>query len=148
MIRYDLVCARGHAFDSWFSDSTAYDTLAAAGHVACSVCGSDSVAKQLMAPGIPARSNRRAAAETAPVAGGPMDPRARQLLTMMRELRKTVAATAEYVGPRFAEEARRIHFAEAEARGIYGEASREEAIALAEEGIAVQPLPRLPEDGN
>jgi len=83
-----------------------------------------------------------------PVFTGPADPRQRMLLAMMRELRKSVEANAEYVGDRFADEARKIHYQEAEKRGIYGEASAEAAHALIDEGIEVHPLPRLPEDGN
>ncbi len=79
---------------------------------------------------------------------GPVDPRSQALLAMMREMRKSVEANAEYVGDRFAEEARRIHYAETEKRGIYGESTPEDASALIEEGIEVHPLPRLPEDGN
>ena len=147
MIRYDLTCDQGHGFDAWFRDSAAYDALAELGELSCAVCGSDKVSKQLMTPGVPAKGNRRS--ETAQtVVGGVIDPRARMMLEMMREVRRTVEANTEYVGPRFAEEARKIHYKEADARGIYGEASITEAKALSEEGITVQPLPRLPEDGN
>lgn len=79
---------------------------------------------------------------------GPVDPRSAKLLEAMREVRKSVEANAEYVGDKFAEEARRIHYAEADKRGIYGEASVQDAKALNDEGIDVHPLPRLPEDSN
>jgi hypothetical protein len=149
MIRYDLICDQGHQFDGWFRDSAAYDMQAAAGLVSCAVCGSAKVAKQLMAPGIPVKSNRKAdAAPRQTMMAGGSDPRAQALMEMMRDMRRTVEANAEYVGDRFADEARRIHYSEAEQRGIYGEATREEAEALIEEGIEVHPLPRLPEDGN
>jgi hypothetical protein len=147
MIRYDLVCADGHEFDGWFRDSSAYDAAERLGEVVCTRCGSAKVEKQLMAPGIPARANRNSEAP-APMAGGVMDPRAAAMLKMMREVRSHVQANAEYVGLRFAEEARKIHYEESAARGIYGEASPREARALVEEGIEVHPLPRLPEDGN
>lgn len=148
MIRYDLVCAEGHAFDAWFRDSAAYDELALKGLVACSVCGSVNTEKQIMAPAISARSNRRDDGGKRPVFSGLEDPRAQMAVSMMRELRRKVEANAEYVGPRFAEEARKIHYRETEKRGIYGEASPAEAIALAEEGIEAHPLPILPEDAN
>ncbi len=147
MIRYDLICDKGHEFDGWFPDSAAFDTQAKRGFVSCSVCGSARIAKQLMAPGIPGKSNRKAEVRQKMVAG-PVDRRSRALLEMMREMRKSVAANAEYVGDKFADEARRIHYAEAEKRGIYGEATPQDAHALIEEGIEVHPLPRLPEDGN
>lgn len=147
MIRYDLQCAGGHGFDGWFRDSVAYDDQAAKGFVTCPACGSPRVEKQLMAPGIPAKANRRPAAAQPSFATQP-DPRAQMLMRMMRELREHVEKTADYVGPQFAEEARKIHYHEVEKRGIYGEATGEDAKALIEEGIDVHPLPRLPEDGN
>jgi hypothetical protein len=147
MIRYDLICGKGHEFDGWFRDSAAYDQQAGRGLVACAVCGSAKVEKQVMAPGIPAKANRRNDAPLKMMAG-PADPRAQMLMKMMRELRKSVEGNAEYVGDRFAEEARKIHYEEAEKRGIYGEATSDDAKALIEEGIEVHPLPRLPEDGN
>ena len=147
MIRYDLVCDKGHEFDGWFRDSAGYDQQAGRGLVACTLCGTAKVEKRLMAPGIPAKSNR---ANPAPLKmmAGPADPRAQMLMKMMRELRQNVEENAEYVGARFADEARKIHYDEAEKRGIYGEATADDATALIEEGIEVHPLPRLPEDGN
>ena len=147
MIHYDLTCDQGHEFDGWFRDSSTYDAQASQGLVSCTVCGSAKVEKQLMAPGIPAKSNRKADQPNTMVAGA-VDPRLTQLIGMVREMRKHVEENAEYVGPRFAEEARKIHYEETEHRGIYGEASAEDAKSLIEEGIIVHPLPRLPEDGN
>ena len=147
MIRYDLICDRGHEFDGWFRDSAAYEGQARSGLVPCPACSSIKVEKQLMAPGIPAKSNKKADTPRKMMAG-PIDSRSRMLLDMMREVRKSVEANAEYVGGKFAEEARKIHYSEAEKRGIYGEASTDDAKALIDEGIDVHPLPRLPEDGN
>ncbi len=101
-----------------------------------------------MAPGIPAKSNRKDDSPRKMVAG-PVDPRLAAMMDMVRQMRKHVEENAEYVGDRFAEEARKIHYEESEHRGIYGEAiEMEDAKALIEEGITVHPLPRLPEDGN
>jgi hypothetical protein len=147
MIRYDLICEKGHSFDGWFRDSAAYDHQAASGHVACATCGSTRIEKQIMAPGIPVKSNRKAE-QPQKLMTAPADPKAQALLEMMREMRRHVESNAEYVGGRFAEEARKIHYEEAEERGIYGEATPEDAKALLEEGISVHPLPQLPEDGN
>jgi hypothetical protein len=146
MIRYDLQCDKGHEFDAWFSDSAGFDKQRQLKLVACTHCGSVDIDKQLMAPGIPAKSNRKS--KPVDVAGGLMDPQAQKMLAMMREYRKAVETNAEYVGDKFAEEARKMHYEEAEKRGIYGEARREDAEALLEEGIEVHPLPRLPEDTN
>ncbi|NNF78965.1 MAG: DUF1178 family protein [Rhizobiales bacterium] len=146
MIRYDLKCAQGHGFDGWFSDSASFDKQADAGIVECPVCGTCDVQKALMAPGIPAKSNKKPEAQ--PVMQNAAGTPAAELTQMIRKLRKHVEENSEYVGPRFAEEARKIHYEESEARGIYGEASLEEARELNEEGIDVQPLPLLPEEHN
>ena len=147
MIRYDLICEKGHDFDGWFRDSAAYDQQEERGLLSCALCGSVNVQKALMAPGIPTRANSK---EQAPqkMASGPVDPRLRMMMDMMRTMRKQVEANAENVGNKFAEEARKIHYAEAEKRGIYGEATAEDARSLIEEGIEVHPMPVLPEDGN
>ncbi|MET0481481.1 MAG: DUF1178 family protein [Aestuariivirgaceae bacterium] len=147
MIRYDLVCDKEHAFDGWFRDSAAYEAQAAAGQVVCPVCHSTIVAKQLMTPGIQAKANQRGEGRM-PVYAGRKDEKVSALVEAVRELRRQVKANADYVGDRFAEEARRIHYKEAEPRGIYGEASLEEAKSLLDEGVDVHPLPPLPEDSN
>lgn len=147
MIRYDLICDKGHEFDGWFRDSEAFEKQIKRHLVACTYCGSEDITKQLMSPGIPAKSNRRPEASQTMLAGT-VDSRTQRLMQMMREVRKNVEENAEYVGDRFADEARKIHYAESEKRGIYGEAKPEDAKALIEEGIEVHPLPRLPEDSN
>ncbi|MEM8686487.1 MAG: DUF1178 family protein [Pseudomonadota bacterium] len=146
MIRYDLECDKGHSFDGWFSNSASYDKQAAAGIVECPICGSTTVHKALMAPGIPAKSNSKSDAQK--VMQNAPNTTAAELTDMIRKLRTHVEENSEYVGPRFAEEARKIHYEEAEARGIYGEASVKDAQELSEEGIEVQPLPLLPEEHN
>ena len=146
MIHYDLICDKGHAFDGWFRNSAAYDEQAGKGLVTCTQCGSAKVEKQLMAPGIPVKSNRKSEVNT--MVAAPADPRLAELMKMMREMRRHVEENAEYVGDRFAEEARKIHYEESEQRGIYGQTTPDEAKALIEDGITVHPLPRLPEAGN
>ena len=150
MIRYDLICTDGHEFDGWFSNSAAFDDQSRRGLVSCIHCGSTKVEKQLMAPGIPVKGNRKAEkAEAAkPVLASAFDPRQQRLIQMMREVRKAVEENAEYVGNKFADEARKIHYEESERRGIYGETTTADAKALIEEGIEIHPLPLLPEDGN
>ena len=146
MIHYDLVCRDGHLFDGWFSSSGAYDEQRRNSAILCPNCGTPEIEKQLMAPSIPRRSSSKA--NTQQVFAGSGDPRMKMLVEKYRELRKHVEANADYVGDRFAEEARRIHYKETEERGIYGETSPDEARSLMEEGIEVQPLPLLPEDMN
>ncbi|KQT57689.1 hypothetical protein ASG52_23330 [Methylobacterium sp. Leaf456] len=159
MIRFTLVCDSGHGFESWFPSGSAYDEQAARGLVTCPVCDSAKVTKAPMAPAV-ARTDRdrRPAAEPAgllavaspqPAAPVPMiaEPE-RRLRALLKAVREHVVATAEHVGDRFAEEARAIHYGDAEGRPIYGEASPHEARELAEEGIGVMPLPPSPDDRN
>lgn len=147
MIRYDLVCEKGHEFDGWFRDSDTYDKQAKRGLVSCTHCGTAKIQKQIMAPGIPSKSNKKSENAVRMIAG-PVDPRAAVMMQMMRDYRKHVEANAENVGNSFAEEARKIHYKETKERGIYGNTSSEEAASLIEEGIEIHPIPVLPEDGN
>jgi hypothetical protein len=148
MIRYDLICEDGHEFDGWFSNSAAFDEQSRNGLVSCVHCGSTRVEKQLMAPGIPVKGNRKREPAAKPILAATVDPRQQKLVQMMRELRKAVEENAEYVGDKFAEEARKIHYEETEKRGIYGETSPQDAEELIDEGIEIHPLPILPEEGN
>jgi hypothetical protein len=137
MIRYDLRCAKGHGFDAWFRDSAAYDAQAGAGLVSCAVCGSTAVEKQVMAPAVRVRADDA----PRPTLSAPPDSPAAEALAA---LRRRVEETADYVGPRFAEEARRLHAEGEDARAIWGEATPAEAAALVEDGVPVAPLPFLP----
>ena len=142
MIRYSLSCESGHGFEAWFASSDAYETQKADGSVACPVCGSSEVDKTLMAPNV-ATSRRKDSVRLAANV-----PDRQEMVATLRKLRQQMTENADYVGPKFAEEARKIHYNETEKRGIYGEASSDDARALAEEGIEFHPLPVLPEDHN
>jgi len=160
MIRYALACRKGHEFESWFQNSSACDAQAKGGLIACPVCGSIEVEKALMTPSLsrsviaskqrsapdPAPDVAAASAAKAPVAI--MSPQERELRKKLRELRDQLTQSAEHVGPRFPEEARRMHYGETEHRSIYGEASADEARALIGEGIEFHPLPVLPDEQN
>jgi hypothetical protein len=161
MIRYQLRCAKGHEFEGWFQNSAAYDRQAKRGELECAVCGSSKVTKALMAPNVATRSKRRPQpvrreAGRPPSTGPEKAPKSepqrlaahQELVHLMRKLRAEIEAKSEYVGNRFCEEARKIHYEEVPARGIHGEATAEDAKALAEEGIEFFPLPILPEDQN
>jgi hypothetical protein len=148
MIRYSLICDKEHEFDGWFGSSADFDKQAKRGLVECPVCGSIKVQKALMTPGVPAKSNRKDDVEPVKALHAPADPKLQAMMQMVRELREQVEANADYVGDRFAEEARRIHYGEEDPRGIYGEATLKEAVELHEEGIGVLPLPKLPGDAN
>ena len=135
MIRFALKCDCGHRFDSWFRDNRAFEDLSAAGGLACPVCGGGAVAKAPMAPHV-ASARQEAADRPSPEA----EPQAR-LREILRHVRDAVERNCENVGPAFAEEARKIHYGEAYPRGIYGEASDDEAAALAEEDIVFARMP-------
>lgn len=178
MIHYQLRCAGGHDFDGWFSDSAAFDAQAKAGLVECPNCGATDVSKRLMAPAIPKKGARRrrevapppaeAAPKTpeapaqavapagAPPGGGMVSgPIPAQLVALLQRMRSEVERNCEYVGPKFAEAARRIHEEQqregppgegdaAPVRGIYGEATDAEAEALRDDGIEVARIPWVP----
>jgi hypothetical protein len=141
MIKYSLVCREGHEFEAWFQSGATYEAQVAKAQVACALCGSHEVEKAIMAPAVAKRTDRKAAAE-------PKSIPAHELHRVMRRIREEVHAKAEYVGGRFAEEARKIHFDESPARGIYGEASADDVKGLADDGIPFLPMPHLPEDLN
>ena len=154
MIRYALVCAKGHSFESWFQNSSAYDKQAKQKLVTCPVCGTAKVEKEIMSPRLSGSRKRDAAPapsndmtnEKTPVAM--VSPQERELRQKLKELREHLTQNADYVGPKFPEEARKMHYGEIDHRSIYGEASPDEAKKLHEEGIEFHPLPVLPEERN
>lgn len=141
MIQYSLRCAKGHQSDAWFKSAAAFDEQSTRGLVTCAVCGETSIEKAPMAPAVARSDHGKLSLST----GQPDAARFRDLL---RAYRQKVTSEADYVGDRFADEARKIHFEEVEARGIYGEASHDEVVGLVEDGIAFLPLPDLPEEHN
>ena len=164
MIRYSLACARGHEFESWFANSSAYDKQAKRGLVACPMCGSTKVEKAIMTPRlarsgktidvpVPAPAPVPAAPPAAPAPQGAqpvamISPQERELRAKLKELRDHLVKNAENVGRKFPEQARKMHYGEIEHRSIYGEASPQEAKELYEEGIELHPLPILPDERN
>ena len=153
MILYRLKCRKGHEFEAWFASSAAYDKQAERRQLSCPKCGTSQVGKAPMAPRIAKRGKPKSTQRPAE-APRPEKPEMHrvaahgELATAMRKLRTEIEAKSEYVGPRFPEEARKIHYEEAPARGIHGEATADEAKALSEEGIEFFPLPILPDDHN
>ncbi len=142
MILYDLRCKDGHGFEGWFRDSAAYDTQAKARKISCPICGSKKVEKALMAPRL---GRRRREADNAPSTPEKVvNVQQAEMLKALRSLRTQIESNCDYVGERFPEEARRIHYGETEQRGIYGEASDGEAEALKDEGITVSRVPWVP----
>lgn len=133
MIRYTLSCDQKHQFESWFQSSTAFDTLAKAGHLSCAVCGSTEVSLALMSPSVPAKGR----------AVNLKDP-ASDAEAALKKLRKDIEANSDYVGQNFASEARKMNDGDAPERAIYGEASLADAKQLISDGVPVAPLPFMP----
>lgn len=146
MIKYSLLCEKEHEFEAWFGSSDDYDQQRTRGFVDCPVCGSNKVGKSLMAPRV--SGTRKTGNQNVPMAQMPAQGMPSEMVEQFRKLKRHVEANAENVGDRFPEEARKIHYGEAEARGIYGKASAKEAVGLLEEGVSVLPIPDLPEDKN
>ena len=159
MILYRLRCSKGHEFESWFKDSKSYERQEKNSLIGCAVCGDAKVTRALMAPRLGTKGNKKTAAMTSEAPAAPPAPAptpqqqqmaalAKHMPKEMREtllkLREQVEKNCEHVGPKFAEEARKIHYGESDKRGIYGETSDEEAEALAEEGIEFGRLPWVP----
>jgi hypothetical protein len=145
MILFKLKCAEEHEFDGWFRDNAAYDRQHARGLIACPECGTSKVEKAPMAPRLSRGQMPEATATPVPCEKTSSEaPSPAQLRRALQEMRRHVESHCDYVGERFAEEARRIHKGEASARGIYGEASESEARSLADEGIEVARIPWVP----
>jgi hypothetical protein len=164
MIHYNLRCTRGHAFESWFQSSSAYESQEKRKLVNCPVCGSAKVERAIMAPRIVSKKGRditNSVPAPAPAATAATDVAApaststpllmaqeRELRAKLRELRDHIVKNADNVGERFPTEARKMHYGDIEHRPIYGEASPDEARALIDEGVEVSPIPVLPDDRN
>jgi hypothetical protein len=174
MIRYALACANGHNFESWFQNSAAYDKQRKRRLVTCPICDDARIEKAIMSPRLAGSTKKRsrrappsvesareiaasdAPASAAPSAGSPevkapvaiVSPQEREFRQKLKELREHLTKNSDYVGQKFPEEARKMHYGEADQRSIYGEASVQDAKDLHEEGIEVHPLPSLPDERN
>jgi hypothetical protein len=142
MILFNLRCAGDHVFEGWFRNGDAYEAQAGANKVSCPVCGSRKIEKAPMAPRIGKGGNRDSDAPAPPPSEA--NEKAAQLMQALRALRDKVESESDFVGDRFAEEARRIHYGEVETRSIYGQTSDEEADALRDEGVTFSRIPWLP----
>lgn len=139
MIQYSLHCSKGHRYDAWFKSAAAFDEQKARGIVTCAVCGDAVVEKAPMAPAVARTDNPKVSLTST-------HAEAAKVRELLRAYRQKVMSEADYVGDKFAEEARKIHYDEVQARGIYGQATRDEVVALAEEGIEFMPLPDIADD--
>jgi hypothetical protein len=155
VIHYQLRCGQDHNFDGWFGDSAGFEQQVARGLLACPVCADTQVERALMAPALTRRANRvseaAAAAQPGPAPSPSPGPKAvtgprmpDELRAVLQQLRADIERTCDYVGPGFAEEARRIHRGDTSRRNIYGETTPEQAEALTEEGIEFGRVPWVP----
>jgi hypothetical protein len=153
MIHYQLRCSEAHEFDGWFKDSAAFERQAKRGLVECPACGDTKVERALMAPAV--FTHDVPAPQAAPPATPPAPPPGpaavaaagkipAHLQSMLQRMRAEIEKNCDYVGPEFADEARKIHRGESDKRGIYGESTPEEAEALADEGIEIAQIPWVP----
>ena len=137
MIVYNLKCANEHEFEGWFRSGAAFDEQAASGKLTCPMCATHHVEKAIMAPAVAGTKKKDASAEL------------RKMRQFVSGMRKYVKDNADYVGAKFPEEARKIHYGETEERHIYGEATLQQAKELIEEGVDLSPLPPdLDEEAN
>jgi len=141
LIRFSLHCEQAHDFEAWFRSGEDYETQRKRGFVECPECGSTKISKALMAPAVSTSRGQ----EKRALAMGTEQAR---LMAEMRALTEKMKEGSDYVGDKFADEARKIHFGETEKRGIYGEANLEEVKGLAEDGVPFMPIPVLPDDRN
>jgi hypothetical protein len=153
MIHYQLRCDQEHEFDGWFSDSNSFEKQAKRNLIECPICGATNVERALMTPAVATRDTPEPkppapvqqvlppAHPPGPQSGMPMPA---QMIAMLQRMRAHVEKNCDYVGPGFAEEARKIHRGEVEGRGIYGETTPDEAETLAEEGIEIHSIPWVP----
>ena len=141
MIRFSLTCENEHEFEGWFRSNDDFDTQKKRGFVDCPSCGSHKVQKALMAPAVSTARKQ----ETIALAMGEAQ---KQALAQLKAMAEKVRENADYFGDKFAEEARKIHFGESDPRGIYGEATLDEAKSLAEDGVEFIPIPSFPDERN
>lgn len=141
MIRFTLSCDHDHEFEGWFRSNDDFEKQKKRGLIDCPECGSHRVEKSLMAPAVSTSRKQEKVALA-------MNAEQRRLMSEMKALSEKMRENADYVGNKFAEEARKIHFGEAEERGIYGEASIDEAKSLAEDGVPFMPIPVFPDEQN
>ncbi len=138
MIKYQLACDQGHQFEGWFDNIAGFEAQQKAKEIGCPLCASTNVDRSIMAPAIPRKNNQTAAHSEAV-----LDPQ--KMMHMMKKMTDHVTQNYEYVGDRFADEARAIYYGEKENRDIYGQSTLEEARDLVDEGVPVAPLPMVPD---
>ncbi|MGX7926083.1 DUF1178 family protein [Tsuneonella sp. HG094] len=140
MIVFDLSCAEGHRFEGWFASSDAFVSQQSRGLVRCPDCGSSSVEKAPMAPAVPVKGNARPERPASAVANR-IPPEVAKAMEALAKAQSEALKNSTWVGTDFAEQSRAMHYGERDHATIHGQATRDEAKALAEEGVPIAPLP-------
>ncbi len=145
MIVFDLSCPAGHRFEGWFASSQDYASQCERGLVNCPQCGSSHIVKAPMAPAVPRKGNQLPIAiaredKREVVAGGKPPPEVMEAMARLATIQAEALKSSHWVGSKFAEESRAMHYGESEAKPIHGQASAQEAMELHEEGIPVMPV--------
>ena len=138
MIKYNLTCKCGQAFESWFSSSREFEKLTRKKLITCLYCNSTSVKKSIMSPNL---SNKIKKIHK-------INKRAKDIKHKLIEFRNFIEKNCKDVGDRFPEEARSIHYDKKSSKGIYGKATPEETAELIEEGIEVANIPWVDKSEN
>lgn len=142
MIVFDLQCQTlGHRFEGWFASSEDFAAQQARGLVSCPQCGSGDVIKAPMAPAVPRKGNQRGDAPALPVAGGKLPPEAVQMLQKLAEVQSEALKQSRWVGDKFADVSRAIHYGDQDHEVVHGQATAQQAKELLDEGVPVMPLP-------
>jgi hypothetical protein len=143
MIVFDLICEQEHQFEGWFKSSDDYQEQLAQGLISCPSCGSISVSKAPMAPAVPAKGNARANLDQKnnQLSNQPMSAEVKIALDRLAKAQAKALKGSTWVGEKFAEASRKMHYGEVDQKPIQGQASLEEAQGLVDEGISVAPLP-------
>jgi hypothetical protein len=149
VIVFDLHCTNGHVFEAWFGSSEDYENQRTRGLVSCPMCNSSDVDKAVMAPRIGRKGNQQPEAPAPTAKGkavpmakdGPAPEQVKAVLRALADAQTEMLKQSDWVGDRFADEARAMHLGEAEQRAIHGQTTAEDAKSLIEDGVPVAPLP-------
>lgn len=144
MIVYDLICDQSHRFEGWFGSSAEFADQRERGLLSCPNCGSVEISKAPMAPAVPAKGNTRTEVmqdQSTPVSNQPMPAEVKEAMAKLAAAQAEALKKSTWVGDKFAETSRKMHYGETDEKPIHGQASMDEAKSLVDEGIAVAPLP-------
>ena len=144
MIVYDLICDQSHRFEGWFGSSAEFADQRERGLLSCPNCGSVEISKAPMAPAVPAKGNTRTEVMqdlSTPVSNQPMPAEVKEAMAKLAAAQAEALKKSTWVGDKFAETSRKMHYGETDEKPIHGQASMDEAKSLVDEGIAVAPLP-------